>query len=384
MRILLYRWKVFNQEDIQEAFANFGYQIESTELIREDIKNRIQTGSREFLEEYDMIFTVNFFSEISEMCNEFGKKYICWTVDSPMISMYHKSVFYECNYIFIFDQFQYYQFKNMGVKHVYYLPLAVNAKRVQRQLAEREYTERFKNEIAFVGGLYHKNSYDAIHDKLSKYLQGYFDAAMMAQMEIYGYNIFDSLLTVDILEQLSELVDFQKDKAAFSDLKLVFTATHLGYKLAQKERIAYLNRLSRKHQVGLYTDEMDAELQNVDFRGTVNYLYDMPKVFHDSAINLNLTIRNIRTGIPLRVWDILGAEGFLLTNYQVELGSYFENGKNIVYFDGIEDCMRKADYYLAHEDERKTIASNGFAAVREEHSYEKRIEKIIAVINADK
>ena len=48
-----------------------------------------------------------------------------------------------------------------------------------------------------------------------------------------------------------------------------------------------------------------------------------------------MTIRNIRTGIPLRVWDILGAGGFLLTNFQVELPDYFENGKDIVYYEDI-------------------------------------------------
>ena len=68
---------------------------------------------------------------------------------------------------------------------------------------------------------------------------------------------------------------------------------------------------------------------------------------------MNFTIRNIRTGLPLRIWDILGAGGFLLTNYQIELGDFFENGKDLVYYDSLDDMMRKAEYYLDHEDERK-------------------------------
>lgn len=374
MKILIYKWNVFNQEDIKSAFEYFGHTVDmySGPYDKCDI-----------FAEYDIIFSVNYFSEVSDLCQELGKPYVSWTVDSPMITMYHQSVFNQHNYIFLFDQFQYVQFKNMGVKHVYYLPLAVDTERVQKQLAERKNLNghSFQNEIAFVGGLYHKNSYDAIEPVLPEYLRGYFDAAMEAQMDIYGDNLFDSLLNVDILTKLSSIVDFQQDDRSFSDLKLVFTSTYLGYKLAQKERIRYLNSLARNHQVGLYTSEPDEALQNVTYMGTVDYLNDMPRVFHDSNINLNLTIRNIRTGIPLRVWDVLGAGGFLLTNYQVELDSYFENGKDIVYFDGLDDCLRKADYYLTHEDERKTIAENGLKKVHKEHSYVDRIRVILNCLN---
>ena len=34
-----------------------------------------------------------------------------------------------------------------------------------------------------------------IKDRLPEYLRGYFDAAMAAQMEIYGDSIFDKVLT---------------------------------------------------------------------------------------------------------------------------------------------------------------------------------------------
>ncbi len=107
----------------------------------------------------------------------------------------------------------------------------------------------------------------------------------------------------------------------------------------------------------------------------------MPLVFNNSRINLNMTIRNIRTGIPLRVWDILGAGGFLLTNFQVELPDYFENGKDIVYYEDINDCCRKAEYYLAHEDERRQIAFNGYNIVKQNHSYTQRIATILDIVN---
>ena len=85
------------------------------------------------------------------------------------------------------------------------------------------------------------------------------------------------------------------------------------FKVANIERVSTLNRLSktlRGYNTALYTDTIDSKLEGIDYRGAVAYMTHMPLVFNNSRINLNMTIRNIRTGIPLRVWDILGAGGF--------------------------------------------------------------------------
>ena len=112
----------------------------------------------------------------------------------------------------------------MGVKHVYYLPLAVNAERVKNciEAASEKEKGKYRGDISFVGGLYYKNSYDAIEDKLPEYLQGYFDACMEAQLDLYGDNVFDRLLTADILERLCEIIDFHQSDTAFSDISLSF------------------------------------------------------------------------------------------------------------------------------------------------------------------
>lgn len=52
--------------------------------------------------------------------------------------------------------------------------------------------------------------------------------------------------------------------------------------------------------------------------GAVDYYEVMPHVFKQSKINLNITLRSIQSGMPLRAWDIMGAGGFLLSNYQAD------------------------------------------------------------------
>ena len=77
------------------------------------------------------------------------------------------------------------------------------------------------------------------------------------------------------------------------------------------------------------------------------------------------------------MWDIIGAKGFVLTNYQPEIPELFENGSDIVYYESFDDCVRKTEYYLTHEDERKCIAENGYNKVLQYHSYDARIKFIL-------
>lgn len=385
MKILLYRWKVFNQDDVKSAIEYFGHEVHDyteTVIDKDDetgFKLRDYAELRQVFSAYDCVFSLNYFPHVSDLCEELGKKYIAWTVDSPLISLYHQSLFNKCNYIFIFDRFYCEELKNLGAEHVWYLPLAVNCSRVGKITGSLTVDERNKwhSEVSFVGGMYHRNSYDEIKDRLPEYLRGYFDAAMAAQMEIYGDSIFDKVLTVDILEKLCELIDFKQDERAFSDIALVFSSTFLGFKLANIERVQILNKLAKHFPTDLYTDDPDKELIGVNLKGAVNYMTDMPKVFNCSRININPVMRNIRTGIPLRAWDIVGAGGFLMTSFQLEYMDFFENGKDYVYYESHDDLLRKTEYYLNHEDERAQIARNGHEKAVKFHSYEKRMEFIL-------
>ena len=389
MRILMYRWKAYNYRDIEETFLLLGHQVENIEQklgsydidpdFEKILKDRMQRIS------YDMIFTVNYFAVISNICQEMGVKYVSWTCDNPLISMYHESVFNECNYIFTFDKTNYLEFKGMGVEHIWYLPLAVDTNRLDclldgQKAANELWSEQKMGDVAFVGSLYERNSYDKLKNRLSPYLQGYFDAVMEAQLNISGANIIEPMLTTDILEQLQQYFKLEKSEGSFSDLGLIFQTTVLGFKIAEVERRRALIELSKRFRVTVFSNSDVSDLVRVQYMGSVDYWSELPKVFRESKINLNFTIPNIKSGIPLRVWDVLGAKGFLLTNYQAELPLYFKEGEDLVCFDGIEDLKEKVAYYLEHEKERRQIAQNGYEKVKKYHSYVRRIEEMLAIV----
>ena len=392
MHILMYRWKAYNYRDVEETFKLLGHTVDNIEqkLGNYDIDPEFEVLLRNQLHQvqYDMVFTVNYFAVISNICQQLGIKYVSWTCDNPLISMYHQSVFNDCNYIFTFDKTNYLEFKAMGVKHIWYLPLAVDTERVDAVIDGRIEVAGmdkrvYAGDVAFVGSLYERNSYDKLKYKLPEYLQGYFEAVMEAQLNISGANIIEPMLTTEILEQLQQYFKLEKSsEESFSDLGLIFQTTVLGFKIAEVQRRRALIELSKYFRVNVYSNSDVSDLMRVRYMGSVDYWSEMPKVFRESKINLNFTIPNIKSGIPLRVWDVLGSGGFLLTNYQAELPYYFTEGEDLVCFDGVNDLREKVAYYLEHEEERKWIACNGYKKVKEHHTYMHRVREMFQVIKS--
>lgn len=395
MHILMYRWKAYNYRDIEQTFLLLGHTVDNIEqeLGSYDVSPEFERVIEEKIRgtHYDMVFTVNYFPLISNVCERTGVKYVSWTCDNPLISMYHESVFHACNYIFTFDKTNYLEFRGMGVKHIWYLPLAVDTERMdallgapekpgRRKAAQDPEMQKYRGDVAFVGSLYERNSYDKIKNRLPEYLRGYFDAVMEAQLNISGANIVEPMLTTNILEQLQEYFQLEKSDGSFSDLGLIFQTTVLGFKIAEIERRRALIELSKHYKVNVYSNSDVSDLLRIQYCGSVDYWSEMPKVFRMSKINLNFTIPNIKSGIPLRIWDVLGCGGFLLTNYQAEIPYYFNEGEDLVCFDGLEDLCEKVGYYLEHEEERKRIAWNGYRKVREKHSYIERIHTILDTV----
>lgn len=381
MHILMYRWKAYNYRDIEQTFLLLGHTVENIEqeLGSYDVSPEFERFIEEKIDtnHYDMVFTVNYFALISNVCERMQIKYVSWTCDNPLISMYHESVFNRCNYIFTFDKTNYLEFKGMGVEHIWYLPLAVDVKRLDAIMEQADDLAKYRADVAFVGSLYERNSYDKLKNRLPEYLRGYFDAVMEAQLNISGANIVEPMLTTDILEQLGEYFKLEKSEGSFSDLGLIFQTTVLGFKIAEIERRRALIELSKHFKVHVYSNSNVSDLLRIRYCGSVDYWSEMPRVFHASKINLNFTIPNIKSGIPLRIWDVLGAGGFLLTNYQAEIPYYFKEGEDLVCFDGVDDLRDKVGYYLAHSRQRQEIARNGYEKVKEKHNYIERINTML-------
>ena len=58
----------------------------------------------------------------------------------------------------------------------------------------------------------------------------------------------------------------------------------------------------------------------------------------------------------------------------------FTPGKEVVTYKDADDLTKKLRYYLAHENERKSIAQKGQERTLKEHTYEKRMRELVRIL----
>lgn len=383
MKILMYRWNAWNQLDIEQTLLSLGhtleYWTEPPQNAEDDTAYTHRLSSHLQKVGYDILFSINFFPPLADACHDASVLYVCWNCDGSLLSMYHESVFHPTNRIFTFDRSCQEEFRRMGVEHIFHLPLGFST--IPREYTAPKGPDK-DYEVSFVGSLYEKNSFDRIEGKLPDYLAGYLDGALWAQQQISGGNLLEPMLTPAICAQLEEMADYQRSPRSFADISKLFATTVLGFKAANLQRIHTLNSLSvrlrqENIRVHLFTGDLTHRLPLTVIHGTVDYLREMPYIFRHSRINLNMTVPTIPTGIPLRIWDILGQGGFLITNYQSELTEHFTPDRELVIYESQEELLDKAAFYLNHEALRLAIARRARELVCREHTLAQRLELLL-------
>ena len=87
----------------------------------------------------------------------------------------------------------------------------------------------------------------------------------------------------------------------------------------------------------------------------------------------------------MRVYDVLGAGGFLVTNYQADfIENGFLPGEDLIVYESKQDLISKVDYFLTHEKERVQITENGKRKIAMMHTYDNRIKEILEIVREGK
>lgn len=381
MKILYYTWNENSRDDMLETLKILGHEVIVCDTPCHDYEQDVEvtSGLENVIrkQEIDCMFSFNFFPVIARIAEQHGIKYIAWVYDCPHWTLFSPAVKSAYNYIFVFDLQQYEQLRTLGVQRCFHFPLAVNTTRLSRVLKEAGENGECP-EVSFVGSLYENNLYDRVN-YLPEYVRGYISGIMEAQERIYGYNFVSELLTDEMIGQMDQYISMEMPQG-YHVTKRELYAEMINGKITSRERMRLLQILSERFPLTLHTASDASRLPKVKLGGIVDYVTEMPQVFRDSRINLNISLRSIRSGIPLRALDIMGAGGFLMSNYQPELAEYFEDGRDLAMYGSAEELVDKTAYYLAHEEERRQIAEAGFRKVQELFSYEVRVAQMLDLV----
>lgn len=393
MNILIYRYGCICEPDIIDAFHQLNIQVieEATEVAQKSISDfeRIENVEK-LLKEYCPVFTFsfNFYPAIAKICHIYKIPYLFWTVDSPVTELFDEAICLDTNRIFLFDGAQYADFSGCNPDNTYHLPLAAAINRFDQVIESISDSDRqkYSHDISFVGSLYSEKS--PLHDtsQLSDQTQGYIDGLVEASLQLYGFCPVSGALSDKIIQEMKNAYNFFSAKSAVAPQATIdrYTAAHsyIGYRIAEVERERTLNTLAKYFPVDLYTRSDTRPLESkIIIHNGAKTLTEMPKIFHLSKINLNMTIKPIQTGLPLRIFDIMGCGGFLITNYQTELTDLFEIGTDLEAYGSMDELVDKCAYYLTHDEERERIARNGYEKVKANHQYIHRINSMLQAIS---
>jgi spore maturation protein CgeB len=86
------------------------------------------------------------------------------------------------------------------------------------------------------------------------------------------------------------------------------------------------------------------------------------------------SIRQVR----LRDFEAPMSGAFYLVERCEELEDFFEPDREIVFFEGREELVEKASYYLAHDEEREQIRRAGLARAHRDHTWQARFRQVFA------
>ena len=384
MKLLYIQWNSVGRKDLEEAFILEGHDLIPFPVTREtvygpELEDRLSAILRKEIP--DAVFTVDFFPMFSYFCNKYGIQYISWVYDSPHPQLYSTTVLNPCNRIYVFDQEMYREFHHAGISTVRYLPMAANVERLDALGTDESDFQSFSYDVSFVGSLYLEkgNLFDQMEALLPDYTRGYLDALITAQMKVQGYNFIQETL-MPVLDDLSNAHPMEQEPSIMESRSHYYAERIINKRITSVERIDLLDVISQRHVVDFFTQYETSKafsLPNLRVHGPVDYYTHMPLVFRRSRINLNITMRGIHSGIPLRAIDIMAAGGFLLSNFQADFLEHFVPDEDFIYYESREDLVRKVDYYLCHEEERMAIARNGHDKIAAGHTYRHRVREML-------
>lgn len=391
MKILYYDWDEFNGEDCRDAMRRLGHQVDTVrlELKGFDVTPEMESTLRYLINKsengkryYDFLYSFDYFPNLSVVCQKYGMPYVSWVFDCPHYTLDSYTANNDVNKIYVFDKMLCRYMQDKGVKTIDYSPLGVNDIRL-RELCKQMDDETggqiiYQHDVCFLGNMYDNeyNFYDQVQ-YLPYALKEYIDLVIQAQEKIFGHDLFtdDKAIRDTHIDELSKYIKFENSGKYEMDYERVIRDI-LRKKVTVNERRNILTEMGKRFDTVLYTMPGAKPIDGVCNLGIAGYFDKMPRIFRRSKINLNITLRSILSGIPLRVLDILAAGGFLITTYTEEIADCFIDGEELVIAYTPEDMIQKVAYYLEHDDERKQIAIKGQEKVFKKFTYTNLLSRI--------
>ncbi len=384
MRILFCEWGFSNEEVIVNTLRDMGHFVrvfQLSELPADNVDAGVNLLAR-FAGEYhaEIMFSVDYFTEITMAAKKAGILYYSWLFHIPQWNLYSYQAQLPMNRIFVFDKMLLKDLRQHNINTAQYLSLPADKQILENALrgaATKRY--KFQGDVSYVGAVFsHKNGAARISTTAKD------DPRFPQLVElikekrfVYGSETLYRGVDQDMMDFLAQETESEKQNFFFAKKEDIIMQSVLARKITVEERKMACRMLARKFDFKLYSESNMERYPEVKNYGVVDPFKEAPLVFNQSKVNVYVTPRCIRSGIPGRVLEIIACQGFLITNYQEDLAAEFEEDREIVMYRSLDELMEKTEYYLHHDSERTEIIRAGYEKVMREYNYATKLRRML-------
>lgn len=245
-----------------------------------------------------------------------GFRTAVWLPDDPYHSDKTVAIAPHYDFVFTLESSCVELYRELGCPHVHHLPFAVNPNYIRHVRVD----ESYRNDICFVGSAF----WNRVH---------FFD-------EIADY----------LARQKFKIIGWWWDR--MRSYELLADKIH-GVWLSPEE--------TAKHYSG------------------AKIVINLHRSTEDASHNSNS--RNIpATSVNPRLFEISSCATLQLVDNRTELPGLYTPGYDIATFSTPGELVDKIEYYLSHENERREMARRGLHRTVSEHTYRKRIERLLGAV----
>ena len=377
MKVLYYTWNEITYETCRNAMLEKGWKVDCVDYQFKsyDYDEQFMDNLREQLREgYDFLFSFDYFPIISTVAQENSVLYVSWIYDSPHHTLESKTLGNEFNRVFLFDLDMCTRYRKRGFTNLFYMPMAYNHNHIAKLFEGKQLS--YKHDVTFAGAV-HDNKKSNLNkiQNMPPELKGYIRGIEEAQLLIYGYDMIDELFSDEKCDELAKYasVDFGP---LYYDCRNTIFRNFIREDISAIGRKRAIEAIAGRFSLSLYSGKCPEDIP-VKYMGYANATTELPIIFRESKININISARSILSGLPLRIIEVMGAGGFMISNYQAEMQEYFVNDKDIVWFDSQEEMLDKIGFYLENDSDREAIRQRGEQRVRQLFTYDRLLDELL-------
>jgi spore maturation protein CgeB len=360
MKLIYLQWGYPHDAPIINAMEQAGLTVDTMPLIEapgQGLAEKIRSSRG------DIVFSINFFSHVSGICNGDGIPYCCWVLQLPNYDLYTQAVLNPCNYIGVCDSYLVEKLQQTGVSKAFFLPDAVELEVVSEMPLKKGicFNERHPSQSLNCEGM-------------TMYGKGYLEAFVHSQRVLYGkYILEDGLLSRvhnefmvhnpipdDILPQMGDL--YMADRY----LAPVCTGWQQDILLQNFDSIVSV----------IYSDG-DFPTCRARKHPFLNDADERKSIYAESEFTLVLAPHTLHNGIPRDTLEVIASGGFPICGLQKDYEYFFKNNENIACFTNAIEFQNTVARYGNDHKERERVRTATYQAVANGHTYRHRIASML-------